>query len=41
MHLMATSRRICSNRWFLPAFTVVLGLGLGGAQWKDATARRG
>jgi hypothetical protein len=33
MHLRAISCRIFTTRWFLPAFTVVLGLGLGGAQW--------
>jgi hypothetical protein len=33
MHLKAISCRIFTTRWFLPAFTVVLGLGLGGAQW--------
>lgn len=34
MQLAAISRRVCSTRWFLPAFTLVLGFGLGGAQWK-------
>ena len=33
MQLRAISYRIFTTRWFLPAFTVVLGLGLGGAQW--------
>jgi hypothetical protein len=33
MQLRAISCRIFTTRWFLPAFTVVLGLGLGGAQW--------
>jgi hypothetical protein len=33
MQLRAISCRVFTTRWFLPAFTVVLGLGLGGAQW--------
>jgi hypothetical protein len=33
MQMAAFSRRVCSSRWFLPAFTVALGLALGGAQW--------
>jgi hypothetical protein len=33
MQLRAISCSAFTTRWFLPAFTVVLGLGLGGAQW--------
>jgi hypothetical protein len=40
MHLATTSRRLFFNRWFLPVFSVALGVALGGAQWKAATARR-
>ena len=41
MHLKAISCRIFTTRWFLPAFTVVLGLGLGGAQWKGGDRQTG
>ena len=41
MHLRAISCRIFTTRWFLPAFTVVLGLGLGGAQWKGGDRQTG
>jgi hypothetical protein len=41
MHLMATSRRICTSRWFLPVFTVLLGAGMGGAQWKGGDLQAG
>jgi hypothetical protein len=41
MQLAAISRRICSTRWFLPAFTLVLGFGLGGAQWKGGDRQTG
>ena len=41
MHLKATSRRICGSRWFLPAFTIFLGLCLGGAQWKGGDRQTG
>lgn len=40
MHMPAC-RRIGSNRWFMPAFTIVLGLALGGAQWKGGDLRTG
>jgi hypothetical protein len=40
MH-MAACRRIGSNRWFMPAFTIFLGLALGGAQWKGGDLRTG
>jgi hypothetical protein len=41
MHLATTSRRLFFNRWFLPAFTVVLGVALGGAQWKGGDRQTG
>ena len=41
MHLVATSRRVCSTRWFLPAFTLFLGACLGGAQWKGGDLQTG
>jgi hypothetical protein len=41
MQLIATSRRICGSRWFLPAFTIFLGLCLGGAQWKGGDRQTG
>ncbi|MDX6620457.1 MAG: hypothetical protein QOK36_2843 [Gaiellales bacterium] len=41
MHLATISRRVCSTRWFLPAFTVVLGVALGGAQWKGGDRQTG
>jgi len=41
MQLAAISRRICSTRWFLPAFTLILGFGLGGAQWKGGDRQTG
>jgi hypothetical protein len=41
MHLIATSRRICGTRWFLPAFTIFLGLCLGGAQWVGGDRQTG
>jgi hypothetical protein len=41
MHLATFSRRVCSTRWFLPAFTVVLGVALGGAQWKGGDRQTG
>ena len=34
-------RRIGSNRWFMPAFSVSLGVALGGAQWKGGDLRTG
>jgi hypothetical protein len=41
MQFVATSQRICSTRWFLPAFTVFLGACLGGAQWKGGDLQTG
>jgi hypothetical protein len=41
MHLATTSRRLFFNRWFLPAFSVVLGVALGGAQWKGGDRQTG
>jgi hypothetical protein len=41
MHLITTSRRIGSSRWFLPAFTIFLGLCLGGAQWVGGDRQTG
>jgi hypothetical protein len=41
MHLKASSCRVFSTRWFLPAFTIVLGLALGGAQWKGGDLQTG
>jgi hypothetical protein len=41
MQLEAISCRVFTTRWFLPAFTVVLGLGLGGAQWKGGDRQTG
>jgi hypothetical protein len=40
MH-MAACKRIGSNRWFMPAFSIFLGLALGGAQWKGGDLRTG
>ena len=41
MQLAATSRRVLCNRWFLPAFTLALGIVLGGAQWKGGDRQTG
>jgi hypothetical protein len=41
MHLAATSRRICATRWFMPAFTIFLGLVIGGAQWRGGDLQTG
>ncbi|MDX6628477.1 MAG: hypothetical protein QOH00_723 [Gaiellales bacterium] len=41
MELKAISCRVFTTRWFLPAFTVILGLGLGGAQWKGGDRQTG
>jgi hypothetical protein len=41
MHLAATSRRVCSTRWFLPAFSIFLGACVGGAQWKGGDLQTG
>jgi hypothetical protein len=41
MQLAAFSRRIGSTRWFLPLFTLFLGLVLGGAQWKGGDLHTG
>jgi hypothetical protein len=41
MQLAETSRRVCSTRWFLPAFTLFLGACLGGAQWKGGDLQTG
>ena len=41
MHLVETSRRVCSTRWFLPAFALFLGACLGGAQWKGGDLQTG
>jgi hypothetical protein len=41
MHLKAISCRVFTTRWFLPAFTVVLGAALGGAQWKGGDRQTG
>lgn len=41
MHLAATSRRIYANRWFMPAFSLFLGLAMGGAQWRGGDLRTG
>jgi hypothetical protein len=41
MQLKAISCRVFTTRWFLPAFTVILGLGLGGAQWKGGDRQTG
>ena len=38
---MAACKRIGSSRWFMPAFTIFLGLALGGAQWKGGDLRTG
>jgi hypothetical protein len=40
MHLKAISR-VGATRWFLPAFTLALGLALGGAQWIGGDAQTG
>jgi hypothetical protein len=41
MHLGAISRRVGSNRWFLPACAVAMGIALGGAQWKGGDLQTG
>ncbi|HEY3612778.1 MAG TPA: hypothetical protein VGK92_03695 [Gaiellales bacterium] len=41
MHLAATSRRLCYSRWFLPVFTLALGVVFGGAQWKGGDRTTG
>ena len=41
MHLKAISCRIFTTRWFLPAFTIVLGLGWEAPSGRAATGRRG
>ena len=41
MHLKAISCRVFTTRWFLPAFTIVLGAALGGAQWKGGDRQTG
>jgi hypothetical protein len=41
MHLKAISCRVFTTRWFLPVFTIVLGLALGGAQWKGGDRETG
>jgi len=41
MHLAATSRRICATRWFMPAFTIFLGLVIGAAQWRGGDLQTG
>jgi hypothetical protein len=41
MQLKAISCRVFTTRWFLPVFTVVLGLALGGAQWKGGDRQTG
>ena len=33
MHLQSISCRIFTTRWFMPVFTIALGVALGGAQW--------
>jgi drug/metabolite transporter (DMT)-like permease len=38
---MAACRRIGSSRWFIPAFTIFLGVVLGGAQWKGGDPQTG
>ena len=38
MHLKAISR-VGATHWFLPAFTLALGLALGGAQWIGGDAQ--
>lgn len=41
MQLAAISRRVCANRWFLPAFSILLGACLGAAQWKGGDLQTG
>ena len=41
MPMAAISRRVFCNRWFTPAFTIFLGLSLGGAQWKGGDLQTG
>jgi hypothetical protein len=41
MRLATTSRRLFFNRWFLPVFSVALGVALGGAQWKGGDRQTG
>jgi hypothetical protein len=41
MHLKASSCRIFTTRWFLPVFSIALGLALGGAQWKGGDLQTG
>src|SRR3954471_942138 len=37
----AACKRIGSSRWFIPAFTIFLGIALGGAQWKGGDPQTG
>ena len=41
MHPTASSRSLIFNRWFLPVFALVLGLAIGGAQWKGGDLQTG
>jgi hypothetical protein len=36
-----TCSRIGQSRWFLPVFTLALGVVMGGAQWKGGDPRTG
>ena len=38
---MAACKRIGSTRWFLPVFSIFLGLVIGGAQWKGGDLQTG
>ena len=41
MHPIVTSRRVLATRWFMPAFSIFLGLAIGGAQWKGGDLQTG
>jgi hypothetical protein len=41
MQMAAACRRIGTTRWFLPLFTIFLGLVIGGAQWKGGDLQTG
>jgi hypothetical protein len=41
MHPTTSSRQIFYSRWFLPAFSLFLGLVIGAAQWKGGDLQTG
>lgn len=41
MQMAAACKRIGTTRWFLPLFSIFLGLVIGGAQWKGGDVQTG